>query len=63
MRNIIPDNIKKEQDKLFELYMKSDEEIGLRNFMYKNGSKALKRYITERERQLAENEKKGIVVN
>ena len=55
--------IRTEQEKLFSEYLQSTEDISPQEYAYKYGSDELKKYLDKFEKELAENEKKGIVVN
>ena len=48
MEPIMPRKIRKEQDTLFEAFMKSDEDISPMEYMCKYGSDDLRKYLIEK---------------
>lgn len=63
MEPIMPKKIRKEQDTLFEAFMKSDEDISPMEYMCKHGSDDLRKYLIEKKRQSEENLKNGFIID
>lgn len=63
MEPIMPKKIRKEQDTLFEAFMKSDEDISPMEYMCKYGSDDLRKYLIEKKRQAEENLKNGFIID
>lgn len=65
-RSLIPDDILKEHDELFEKYMKDADENDEGNwdeFVEQNASEHYKKWNAERERKYWENFKNGFIEN
>lgn len=63
MEPIMPEKIRKEQEYLFEDFMKSDEDISPMEYMCKYGSDALRKYLIEETRKADENLKNGFIID
>ena len=62
MEPIMPKKIRKEQDTLFEAFMKSDEDISPMEYMCKYGSDDLRKYLIEKNVRRKKTLKMGLLL-